>query len=240
MRNLTTAALAGSLLLATLACGLTANPGDLQATVEGAAQNYGPTLNAQLTAAAPTLIAMAGTQAAIATQVGPEVWAMETAAVQTADALRAGSGGGEQPVASTTSEPDGGAAPPPADSAEPPLPAGDPASGYTGGDEHDTVFVETLTAGEPRTATVASAFDAHNWLFGVQAGGSVTVSITPATDADVVIALLDPAGALVQRVDTGAAGVPETLTALVAQGGTYTARITTWATGDYTISVAVQ
>lgn len=225
------------LLLAGLACGL-GGPADLQATAEGAAQNYGPTLAAQLTAAGPTLAALE----TAATRRGPEVWAMETAAVQTADALRAGqasaSGGedtsGGQPAA--TPQPSGGSQATEA----PPPPPGDAAAGYTGGDEHDTVFVETLISGTPRTATVASAFDAHDWTFGVQAGGTMTISVSPTGSTDPVITLIDPAGAVVQRVDTGSDGVPETLTATVAQAGTYTARITTWTTGEYTISLSLQ
>jgi len=220
------------LLLAALACGIGQSPTDLQATVEGAAQNYGPTLAAQLTAAGPTLAALE----TAATQRGPEVWAMETAAVQTADALRYGTGsedtsGGNQAAATLQ---------PPAASTEAPPPSGDPSTGYTGGDEHDTVLVDTLIPGTPRTATVASAFDAHDWIFGVQAGGTISLSATTTGSTDVVITLIDPAGTVVQRVDNGANGVPESLSVTVAQAGTYTARITTWTTGDYTISLSLQ
>jgi len=226
------------LLLAALGCGLLPNPTDLQATAEGVVQDYGPTLAAQLTAAGPTLAALE----TAATQRGPEVWALETAAVQTADALRYGSGGDSGGDQTSGGQPAATPQPPAASTDEPapPPPSGDASAGYTGGDEHDTIFVEALTPGTPRTATVASAFDAHDWIFGVQAGGTITISVSPTGSTDPVITLIDPAGAVVQRVDTGSDGVPETLTATVAQAGTYTARITTWTTGDYTISLSLE
>jgi hypothetical protein len=229
------------LLLAALACGIGQSPANLQATVEGAAQNYEPTLAAQLTAAGPTLAALE----TAATQHGPEVWAMETAAVQTADALRYGSSSDTGSEATTTSEqPAATLQPPAAASTEPPPPPPPPSdgatAGYTGGDEHDTVFVDTLVPGTPRTATVESAFDAHDWIFGVQAGGTISLSATTTGSTDVVITLLDPTGAVVKRVDSGADGVPESLSATVTQAGTYTARITTWTTGEYTISLSLQ
>jgi hypothetical protein len=120
-------------------------------------------------------------------------------------------------------------------------PAGGAGPGtYDGGDEHDTVLVESMSIGQSVNGELLKAFDAHNWAFEGSAGQVVTIRVEGIGQTDPVVTLLDPAGGVVGQNDDGGGGQNALLKATLESSGTYTIRVTGWKTGQYTLSLSAE
>lgn len=162
-----------------------------------------------------------------------------TAAVATADAQ---AGGGLQATSQaimTQSAAEITPAPFTPQAAAPPAGGAGPGT-YDGGDEHDTVLVESMSIGQSVNGELLKAFDAHNWTFEGSAGQVVTIRVEGIGQTDPVVTLLDPAGGVVGWNDDGGGGQNALLSATLETSGTYTIRVTGWRTGQYTLSLSAE
>ena len=84
-------------------------------------------------------------------------------------------------------------------------------------------------------------FDAHNWLYEGKEGEFVTIKVI-GPEADPRVSLIGPDGTLlfenddiIQSVD-----VNSSIAAFLPTDGVYTVRVTSWNTGNYTLTLTVE
>lgn len=113
--------------------------------------------------------------------------------------------------------------------------------GFDGGDSHDTTAVNVVTPGDQIQGELSMPFDAHNWLYEGKAGEYVTIKVV-GPDADPRVSLIDPSGTLLFENDDIVQGVDvnATIVAILPSDGTYTIRVTSWNTGNYTLTLSVE
>jgi hypothetical protein len=211
-------------LLAVLACGPALNLGGVEGTVDAAATAASeqlPTLDAQFTQFAADL-----------TQNAPALEGSATAVEATIDAM----GGGEVNPDDVLTAAAGTAAPPTGDGSG----GNQPPSGQTmfdGGDGYDTTLVDTIGVGQTVNGSISAVFDAHNWLFEGTAGQTVTIRVTASGGSDPFFMLINPDGIVIAQDDDSGGGFDALLTITLAQSGTHTIRVKSWAVGDYSLSL---
>jgi hypothetical protein len=217
-----------AVFVAALACGPSISLGGVQGTVDAAATEASaqlPTLEAQFTEFAADL-----------TQNAPDLGASATAVEATIDAM----GGGDVDPNDVLTAAAGTAAPPAPDSGgEQPTPQ-PPSSGqvtFDGGDDYDTVAVQTISVGQTVNGTINAVFDANNWLFEGTSGQTVTIRVTASGGSDPLLTVINPDGVVVAQDDDGGGGFDSLLTYTLTQSGTYTIRVKVWAVGGYTLSL---
>lgn len=211
---------------AALACGPAINLGGVEGTVDAAATAASeqlPTLEAQFTEFAADL-----------TQGAPDLNASATAVEATIDAM----GGGDVDPNDVLTAAAGTAAPPPDDGAgdQPPPPAPGQAT-FDGGDGYNTAALDTISVGQAATGTISAVFDAHNWLFEGVEGQVVTIRVTASSGSDPFFMLINPDGIVIAQDDDSGGGFDALLTITLAQSGTHTIRVKSWAVGGYSISL---
>lgn len=109
---------------------------------------------------------------------------------------------------------------------------------HDGGDGRETAFVRSIERGTPADAAFESTSAAHNWVFEASAGETVTVrtALPPDVETDPILALIDPQGVVLATSDD-VEGYNPVITLELPLDGLYTARLTTWLPGPYTVSV---
>ena len=104
-------------------------------------------------------------------------------------------------------------------------------------DRRQTVLVQTIEAGQTVEAAFEGAWDAHNWVFEGRAGQEVTFTtgLPEGAGTDPILTLLDPQGAVLATADD-VNGYNAELSYVLPADGLYTARVTTWWPGPYTLT----
>ncbi len=123
------------------------------------------------------------------------------------------------------------APPPSGELVDPSLPV------FTADDGYETTLVQRIAFGQTASATFASLFEAHNWLFEGRTGQAVEIVISGGAEGtDTRAKLLDPNGEVLAEEDDTREYDPWISTVLPADG-LYTVRMDTWDEGSYTITV---
>lgn len=105
-------------------------------------------------------------------------------------------------------------------------------------DRRETVLIQPIEIGQTVGAEFEDAWDAHNWVFEGRAGQSVTLTTGLAEGAgtDPILTLLDAQGAVLATADD-VNGYNAEVSAVLPADGLYTARVTTWWPGPYSLTL---
>lgn len=105
--------------------------------------------------------------------------------------------------------------------------------------EGAAALVEPIAMGQTVEASFGSTGEAHDWLFEGRAGMPVRLftELPPGAETDPILTVLDPTGEVAATSDDVSGYNPD-ITLELAQGGTYTARVTTWWPGPYRLTLA--
>lgn len=104
-------------------------------------------------------------------------------------------------------------------------------------DEHDTVLTDTISIGQSKQNSLASAFDAHNYNFTGSAGQQVTITAEGSGATDLVLALYDASGRQIARADDSGGTLNPRIQASLPAAGIYTIRVTAWVIGAYALTL---
>ncbi len=107
---------------------------------------------------------------------------------------------------------------------------------FDGGDEHDTVLVDTIRFGQAINGELHMPFDAHNWLIEGTEGQTLTIWAHGVGEMDPVLSLIGPDGSLLFENDDSS-GYDAVIVATLPTSGTYTIRVKAWVVGSYTLTV---
>lgn len=197
---------------------------------EGSEAPREPTILAQLTNLVPTMQAEATSFFGQATQHAPDVDATMTAVIATVDSLS------DSAEAQATFEVQLTAMVATVDAALDNDGFNAPLPGIVDG--LDTTGGGTLTVnGEAQSATLDSLFEVHNWTFNGEAGQTITIEVTGEGETDPQIRLLGPGDALLAEDDDSGGGLNARLATTLPETGAYTARVSVFTEGTYTIRI---